>query len=55
MGITFVKNVFGPIYDWFFRSFMKLVEANLVPDFIIRRGVRALLQTRLDMVRARDD
>lgn len=49
MGITAVKSVCGPLYDMFFKSFMKLVEMNLVPDFIIRRGVRALLQTRLDM------
>mmetsp|Transcript_30343 Transcript_30343/g.58317 ORF Transcript_30343/g.58317 Transcript_30343/m.58317 type:complete len:365 (+) Transcript_30343:106-1200(+) len=49
MALTAVKSLFGPVYDLAFRSFMRIVEANLVPDFIIRRGVRLLLQTRIDM------
>jgi hypothetical protein len=51
MVLTAFKALAGPIYDVTFRAFVKLIELNVVPDFIIRTGVRALLQTRLDLVR----
>lgn len=51
MMLTAFKALAAPIYDVTFRAFVKLIELNVVPDFIIRTGVRALLQTRLDLVR----
>lgn len=51
MVLTAFKALAAPIYDVTFRAFVKLIELNVVPDFIIRTGVRALLQTRLDLVR----
>eukprot|EP00741_Cyanophora_paradoxa_P012319 tig00000169_g11904.t1 len=33
---------------WFMKNLMQLVEKNMVPDFLIRKGTRTLLQARLD-------
>lgn len=41
----------GRLYGPAFRAFMALVERDLVPDFLIRRGIRSLLAKRLDEVR----
>eukprot|EP00775_Hariotina_reticulata_P005816 gene5816-6057_t len=35
------------VFDSVFRLFMGLVEMDVVPDFILRRGIRMLLQLRL--------
>ena len=51
MVLTRFKALTGPLYDLTFKAFVRLIELNVVPDFIVRAGVRALLQTRLDMVR----
>ncbi len=37
-------------YDATFRAFMVAVERDLVPDFIIRRGIRYLLSQRVQEV-----
>lgn len=38
------------LYDPCFRAFMSIVERDVVPDFIIRRGIRFLLSKRVDEV-----
>lgn len=38
------------VYETLFRAFMNVVELDLVPDFVIRRGIRFLLRIRLGMV-----
>lgn len=42
----------GAALDAAFRLIMRLVEMDLVPDFIVRTGIRALLRIRLISVRA---
>jgi hypothetical protein len=39
------------LYDAAFRIFMGVVELDVVPDFVIRRGIRFLLGVRLQTVR----
>jgi hypothetical protein len=39
------------LYDCAFRAMMSLVELDVVPDCIIRRGIRYLLGVRLSKVR----
>jgi hypothetical protein len=51
MLISTIKFVLGFLYDVAFNGILSLVEMNIVPDFIIRRGVRLLQQTRIDLVR----
>jgi len=38
------------VFDSVFRLFMGLVEMDVVPDFILRRGIRTLLKLRLKSV-----
>jgi hypothetical protein len=40
------------LYDWAFAAFMRVcVERDMVPDGILRRGIRLLLRKRLSEVR----
>lgn len=45
------SSVFRSAYDGVFRLFMQAVERDLVPDFLIRRGIRYLLSQRVQDVR----
>jgi hypothetical protein len=45
------QNVVNELHQMAFRLFMVIVERDLVPDFIIRRGIRYLLSLRLREVR----
>lgn len=47
MAITLITDLLNHLYDAGFRAFMSLVEMNLVPDFVLRRGIRHLLSSRL--------
>ena len=38
------------LYDFAFKLFMGIVELDVVPDFIIRAGIRFLLGVRLQTV-----
>lgn len=40
------------MYDTFMRFVLKLVELNVVPDYLLRRGIRFLLGTRLKELKA---
>lgn len=41
------------LYEWAFAAFMAaFVERDLVPDSVLRRGIRFLLRKRLSEVRA---
>jgi hypothetical protein len=51
MAITLITDLLNHLYDAGFRAFMSLVEMNLVPDFVLRRGIRHLLSSRLKEVR----
>mmetsp|Transcript_33271 Transcript_33271/g.94252 ORF Transcript_33271/g.94252 Transcript_33271/m.94252 type:complete len:321 (+) Transcript_33271:83-1045(+) len=42
-----MSSIMGWIYDESFKVVMALIERDIVPDFIIRRGIRYLLSTRL--------
>ena len=43
---------FDMLYDAFMRFALRLVEMNLVPDFLLRRGIRFLLALRLKELKA---
>mmetsp|Transcript_42589 Transcript_42589/g.71086 ORF Transcript_42589/g.71086 Transcript_42589/m.71086 type:complete len:365 (+) Transcript_42589:128-1222(+) len=49
MLISTIKFVLGFLYDVAFNGILSLVEMNIVPDFLIRHGVRLLQQTRIDL------
>lgn len=40
------------LYDLAMRWAMRVVELNLVPDFLLRRGIRLLLAARLKEIKA---
>ena len=43
---------FDMLYDAVMRFALRLVELNIVPDFLLRRGVRFLLALRLKELKA---
>ena len=53
MLVTTLKFFLGFLYEYAFKGILTLIELNVVPDFIIRRGIRLLQQTRIDVVRAK--
>jgi len=40
------------LYDVAMRWAMRVIELNLVPDFLLRRGIRLLLAARLKEIKA---
>lgn len=44
------SSAFRSAYDGLFKIFMQAVERDLVPDFLIRRGIRYLLSQRVEDV-----
>ena len=39
-------SVYSQVYDTAFRAFMTVVEQNIMPDFVLRAGIRRLLSLR---------
>ena len=46
------SNVLKRAYDATFSAFMSLVERDLVPDVIVRSGIRYLLSQRVQEVQS---
>lgn len=47
-----VSLVVEVLYEWLLRFAFSLVERNLVPDFLLRKGIRFLLAARLKELKA---
>ena len=48
---SYLQSLLQSAHQTAFRAVLRFVEAELVPDFIVRRGIRYLLSIRLREVR----